>query len=147
MRALRGALGTVGVLVGTWGAVELLALGRENLGAASVWLLGGVVVHDAVLAPFVLAVVAVGARVLPRWARGAAAAALVVLGSVTVMAVPVLGRFGARPDNATLLDRDYGRGWLVIAGLVLVCAVVGAGRRRGGTRRASNASVEGTGRG
>ena len=34
----------------------------------------------------------------------------------------MLGRFGAKDDNATLLDRNYGLGWLGI--VVLVVAVV-----------------------
>ncbi|QTE31014.1 hypothetical protein [Pengzhenrongella sicca] len=126
MRATRIILGAVGVLVGSWGAVELIRQGVANLVAATVWLLGGVVVHDGVLAPVAIAIAALGVSVLPRWLLPSAAAAAVVLGTVTIMAVPVLGRFGARADNATLLDRDYGRGWLVVAGLVLVCVVVGA---------------------
>jgi len=125
VRATRTILGAVGVLVGMWGAVELIRQGAANLGAATVWLLGGVVVHDGVLAPVAIAIAALGVSVLPRWMVPSAAAAAVVLGTVTIMAVPVLGRFGARADNATLLDRDYGRGWLIVAGLVLVCAVVG----------------------
>jgi hypothetical protein len=62
--------------------------------------------------------------------------AAVVLGSVTVLAVPVLGRFGERSDNATLLDRDYTAGWLVLA-LFTVAAVVVASvlRSRRATRR------------
>ena len=47
-----------------------------------------------------------------------------VLGAVTLLAVPVLGRFGAQPDNPTLLDRAYGPGWLVLAGLTVLLAVV-----------------------
>ncbi|MFC6344016.1 hypothetical protein ACFP8W_18700, partial [Nocardioides hankookensis] len=61
---------------------------------------------------------------LPRAVRGPAVVGLVVLGSVTLLAVPVLGRFGARPDNATLLDRHYTAGWLVLAAVVLVAVVV-----------------------
>ena len=45
--------------------------------------------------------------------------ALVVLATVTVTAIPVLGRFGARPDNLTILPRNYVLGWLVLAALVL----------------------------
>ena len=52
------------------------------------------------------------------------AAALVVLGATTLLAVPVLGRFGARPDNPTLLDRDYPAGWLALAGVVVLTTVV-----------------------
>ena len=62
------------------------------------------------------------ARGCPRSVRAPAAVALVVLGSVTLLAVPVLGRFGARPDNPTLLDRDYSAGWLVARRRSLVVA-------------------------
>ena len=60
----------------------------------------------------------------------------VVLASVTLVAVPALGRFGARPDNPTLLDRRYLAGWLVVAGLVAVGVVVATFvRSRRGARR------------
>ena len=67
----------------------------------------------------------------------AALVGLVVLGTTTLFAVPVLGRFGARTDNPTLLDRDYTAGWLVLAGII-AAAVVGAAlvrSRRGSGRR------------
>ena len=61
-----------------------------------------------------------------------------VLGPVTLLAVPVLGRFGERPDNPTLLDRDYTAGWLVLAGLtaltVAAAAVVRSRRTRSSGR-------------
>ena len=52
-----------------------------------------------------------GVAAAPGRLRAPAAAAFVVLGSVTLLAIPVLGRFGARPDNPTLLDRHYVAGW------------------------------------
>ena len=132
MSATRVILVILGVMIGAFGAVELASTGMGNVVAASVWLLGGVLVHDGVLAPATMAVAALGASLLPRWIRPAAAAAVVVLGTVTIMAIPVLGRFGARTDNPTLLDRPYLLGWLVMAGLVLACASVSAflARRR-----------------
>jgi hypothetical protein len=57
---------------------------------------------------------------------------LVVLAPTTLLAVPELGRFGARPDNPTLLDRPYWVGWWAVAGIVLagvVLATVRRGRR------------------
>ena len=60
---------------------------------------------------------AVAARRLPAYVRAPAAVGPVVWGSVTLLAVPVPGRFGARDDNRTLLDRPY-----VVTGLV-GCAV------------------------
>ena len=135
---IRGLLGLVGVGGAAYGGWLLHDRGWENFVAAGTWLVGGVVLHDGVLAPVVLLVCLVGTRLLPPVVRGPAAAGLVVLGSVTLLAVPVLGRFGARPDNPTLLDRDYALGWVVLAALTLagvaVATYVGARDTRRGSR-------------
>ncbi|MEV7431359.1 hypothetical protein AB0N29_17230 [Nocardioides sp. NPDC092400] len=137
---VRVVLAAVGVLLATYGA-WLLVSRESDLVDVGTWLLGGAVLHDALLVPLVLVLGLVASRWLPRPARAPAAVGLVVLGSVTLLAVPVLGRFGAREDNPTLLDRDYTAGWLVLAALVAVGVVAGTiGRiprdRRGG--RGSN---------
>ncbi len=117
----RLALGGIGVLIGLYGVFRLLELGWDNLVATVVWLAGGVVLHDAVLAPLVVVVCALAVLALRSRAwRAAAAGGLVVLGTVTLTAVPVLGRFGAKDDNPTLLDRPYVVGWLLVAGLVVL---------------------------
>ncbi len=122
---LRALLVGLGVLVGGYGAYLLLSRqDADQLLNAAIWLASGVVLHDLVLAPIVLGLVVLGARLVPVAARVPAASALVVLGSVTVLAVPVLGRFGARPDNPTLLDRGYAAGWFALAGVVLLATVV-----------------------
>ena len=128
----RVAIGALGVLAGLYGGWLVLSRGHDllNLG---LWLAAGVVLHDGVLALVVLAIGTVAVRLLPRPAKAPAVVGFVVLGSVTLLAVPVLGRFGARSDNPTLLDRDYTVGWLVLAGLVLVgvvtASLVGSRRR------------------
>ena len=133
----RLAIGAVGVLMGAFGALRFLQLDLADLFDAVLWLAGGVVVHDAILAPLTIALTVLGTRVVPAGLRTRVTVALVVLLTVTVTAIPVLGRFGARPDNATILPRDYTAGWLVLAALVLV-ATLAAGpvsralrRRRG----------------
>ncbi len=130
-------LAVAGVALAAYGAVELLGTGWSNVAASLPWLLGVVVVHDAVLTPLVLGLGAAGALLLPRWARAPAGFVVVVLGSVTLIAVPVLGRFGAKPDNPSLLDRPYLTGWLLVAGIVVVgsAAVALARRRREGGGR------------
>ena len=83
------------------------------------------VAHDAFIAPVV---VLLGVALLPRlpsWSRGPAVAGFVVLLTVTLTAVPVLGRFGAKPDDPWLLPRPYGALWLGFA--LAVVAVVVAG--------------------
>ncbi|HVS54497.1 MAG TPA: hypothetical protein VHD62_19230, partial [Opitutaceae bacterium] len=53
-----------------------------------------------------------------------------VLATVTLTAVPVLGGWGRRPDNPTLLDRHYVVGWLAFAGLVLTGTLLGVALAR-----------------
>jgi hypothetical protein len=122
---LRILLAGLGALAVAYGASLLLSRqDPDQVVNAAIWLASGVVLHDLVLAPVVLALVALGTRIAPAASRAPAAAALVVLGAVTLLAVPVLGRFGARPDNPTLLDRDYTAGWFALAGFVLLATVV-----------------------
>ena len=133
---LRVLLAGLGVLVGGYGAFLLLSRqDPDQLLNAALWLVSGVVLHDFVLAPLVLGLVVVGARLVPAVGRAPVAAGLVVLGTATVFAIPVLGTFGQRSDNPTLLDRDYLRGWLVFAALTVAVstyAALRARRRRSG---------------
>lgn len=125
---MRGRLliGGVGVVVGLFGAYLLLSRqDQDQLVSAAIWLASGVLLHDFVLAPLVLVVVAIGARAVPSGFRAAAVAGLVVLGTATVLAIPVLSGMGERPDNPSLLNRDYWTGWLVLAVVVLIAVVVG----------------------
>jgi hypothetical protein len=115
-------MGALGVLVGLYGGWLVLSRGHDVVDLL-VWLVVGVVLHDGVLAVAVLALGAATLRLLPQAARAPAVVGFVVLGSTTLFAVPVLGRFGARPDNPTLLDRSYWAGWLVLAGLTLAVVV------------------------
>jgi len=124
VKVLRGLLFMLGLAGLAWGGKQLLGLGFDNLTITGVWLAAGVLAHDAVLAPLVLVMALIAVRVVPVWLRGPLAAGLVVLGSVTLLAVPVLGRFGARADNPTLLDRDYVGGWLVLAAITLAGVAV-----------------------
>ena len=123
----RVALGAVGLVLGCYGGWLLLT--RQDVAQlvdVGVWLVAGVVVHDVLLSAAVVVGGVLLARLVPPTWRAPATAGLVVLGTVTLAAVPVLGRFGARSDNPTLLDRDYVAGWLVLAALVAGAVVVGA---------------------
>ncbi|MDN4161654.1 hypothetical protein [Nocardioides abyssi] len=133
----RLGLGALGVAMAAYG-VWLLVTRESDLVDVATWLVGGAVLHDGVLVPVVLLLGLVCSRWLPWAARGPAAVGLVVLGSVTLLAVPVLGRFGAREDNPTLLDRDYTSGWLVLAGLVAVGVVAATLVRMRRVGRGSN---------
>jgi hypothetical protein len=121
--AVRVVLGALGLAAGLWGVRLLLGLDLRDLVDAGIWLVGGVVLHDFVLAP---AVLALGLLVVPRLpgpVRAPAVAAAVVVGLVTAAVFPTLGRFGAKPDDPYLLARPYLAWWLGFAGAAAVIAV------------------------
>lgn len=123
-------LGAVGVAMGLFGLLRFTQHDLARIVDAVVWLAGGVVVHDALFAPLVLLATAVGARVVPARVRTRVLVVLVVLVTVSVTAIPVLGGWGRRPDNPTLLDRHYVVGWCVFAAVVLLASVAGPLWRR-----------------
>ena len=125
-------LGALGVAVAAYGAWLLLQEDLADLVDTAVWLAGGVVLHDFVLVPVTLLLGLALIRLLPANLRAPVVGGLVVLGTVTLMAVPVLGGWGANADNPTILDRNYPVGWLVVAGVTMLVVVLTIALRRGG---------------
>ncbi len=144
MTAVRALLIAAGVAAGAYGASLLFDLGQHNLVATVKWLAGGVVLHDGILGPATIAIAVVAARLLRGRVPAPVIVGGIVLGTVTVVAIPVLGRFGQRSDNATLLDGSYVVGWFVFAGLTLLLVVAALVRDR---RTASRGGGDGTGPG
>ncbi|MFH9728234.1 hypothetical protein ACH4M4_35500 [Streptomyces sp. NPDC017254] len=127
MSAGRYVVGGCGLALMAFGGS--LVIGRPEPWSVVLWLAGGVLVHDAVIAPLVMAVGALAAAAGPRL-RGAPRAALIVAGSLTVIALPPLLRPGP-VANATVLPLDYPRNWLLAMAAVAVITVGYAGTRAG----------------
>ncbi len=147
MRATRVILGLAGIVLAAVGVMKLIDRGLDNLLHTATWLVGGVIAHDGLLAPVVVLLGVVTVRAMPAWARTPVVAGFVVLGSATIMAIPVLGRYGARADNPTLLDRNYTAGWLVLAALVATGVAVAAWWNRRQLARVDERHVAGGGDG
>lgn len=130
--AARGVLIALGVAGAAYGLQRLAGLGLDQVVAVLVWAVGGLIAHDGVLAPLVVVLGVLAARRAAPWLRVPLMWALVVLGPLTLIAVPVLGRPGARADNPTLLDRNYVLGYAVLVVLVLGATALMALRRRAG---------------
>ncbi|MYT33720.1 hypothetical protein [Streptomyces sp. MspMP-M5] len=96
-----------------------------------VWLGGALILHDAVIAPLVLLA---GLVLVRGWARGPVRGALLVAGTLTAVALPVLLRPGPKA-NSSVLPLDYPRNWLfmlltVATATALVLAARGFRRQR-----------------
>lgn len=121
MRAARLVLGAVGVGVGLVGGWMLLDDGGEALRSVAVFLVGGVLVHDAVLAPLTILLGFLAFRILPARAHGAVLVGFTVWATVTVVALPALSGQGVKADNPTLLPRDYLEAWSWFTAVVVGC--------------------------
>ncbi|MBX7435061.1 hypothetical protein JDV09_23610 [Mycobacterium sp. Y57] len=121
MTAARVLCVLAGVAGVGYGALLLWDNSPTVLLRIAVWAAVGVVVHDFVFAPLCAAAGLAGRRLIPaRWLSPVAIAALcsVVL---VALAIPVYGRPGMRPDNPTVLNRDYPTGFWIALGIVWAC--------------------------
>jgi hypothetical protein len=143
---LRFALGAVGAAVLGYGVYGLLTEPAiSDLGNVGEWLVAGVVLHDAVLAPLVFAACALAYRGVGARLRGRLAALLLVGGSLVLVSVPALLQQG-RNANPTVLPLDYARNLAVLLAVVVGAAALYAGvdarRRRRAARREQAAHEE-----
>jgi len=134
--AMRTCVGAVGVAMLGFGAWNLLWHQRAQVGppdAVGKWLLGGVILHDAILAPLVFLACAVVWRHTGARVRRALALFLLAGGSLVIIALPDILRSGDNP-NPTVTPLDYPRNLtitLVVLAIVAVLSVAaGAGRDR-----------------
>ena len=107
-----------------WGAWLLVDLSTATLIRIAVWTGVGVVIHDFVFAPVTAALGYTGRRWIGRrwWPPVAVAAVCSV--TLVLLAVPVFDRPGAKPDNPSVLDRDYPLGVGLSVAVVWACVPV-----------------------
>jgi hypothetical protein len=118
---MRFVLVVLGLVVAGYGALLLWANPPVIILRILVWALVAIVLHDLVFAPVCVALGFAARRLIPRrWWPPIAIAALcsVVL---VLLAVPVYTKPGMRPDNMTVLDRDYPRGLSLSLAAVWLC--------------------------
>ena len=112
-----------------WGVRGILVeSARTHPAELGRWIIGSAVVHDALLVPLVLAVAWLARRVVPAAAWPAMRWALATTGVLLLVSWPYVRGYGRRPDNPSLLPRDYGQGLLVTLVLVWLVALVVAAR-------------------
>jgi hypothetical protein len=118
---MRIALVAVGLVLGGYGAVLLWENPPVIIMRILVWALVGVVLHDLVFAPVCVALGFAARRLIPgKWWPPIAVAAF-CSAVLVFLAIPVYGKPGMRPDNMTVLDRNYPLGFWVSLGIVWAC--------------------------
>jgi hypothetical protein len=130
VRTARTALGALGVAGIVWGAWLLSDDGTDKLRSTALWLVGVVVLHDAVLAPVVVLLGVLAAKTLPRHQRAVAAVAFLIWGTLTLAVANVLSGVGGKPGMDSLLHRPYVSAWLALTGAALAVAVASSVMRR-----------------
>ena len=120
----RIALIVLGLILGVYGAVLVWENPPVIIMRILVWALVGVVLHDAVFAPVCVALGFAARRLIPGkwWAPIAVAAFCSVV--LAFLAIPVYGKPGMRPDNLTVLDRNYPLGLSISLAIVWLCLLI-----------------------
>lgn len=123
---LRVGLGAVGVAIIGYGAVRILEQSRYTHPThLALWLVAALLVHDAVIAPVVLAIGAVLARFVPGRARAYVEGALIAAGLVSSVAVVLIYRehkYGSR--SLALLQQDYRAHLVLLLGVIAAVSVL-----------------------
>ncbi len=127
---IRIPLAIAGAAAIGWGLWLMRDDGPERWQSQVAWFLGGVVAHDAVIAPLVVLLGVGASRILPSRYRSSVAVGFIVWVTVTAAVANVLLPVGGRTDNPSLMNRPYALAWLAFTGVVLVLVIVAARRGR-----------------
>lgn len=125
MRAWRVILVVSGILVGLFGAVQLLAgTPFTNLLILAGWMIGAVVIHDGLIAPAVVAVGWAVGRVVPARGRRYLQAFLIAGGLVTAIAIPLIARRDTQEPSKAILQQNYAANLTVLLGLLAAASLL-----------------------
>lgn len=130
MKAIRGLLLATGLIMGLWGLWLMRDFSFEQLRSAGLWLIGGIVFHDAILAPIVVLYGFVHFKTIPGYARKPATIGLILWGTISAAVFNVLSGQGGKPDNDTVINRPYLTSWLVLTVILALVVAVNIMLRR-----------------
>jgi hypothetical protein len=142
MKAWRIGLAVAGVVVGLYGVGHLLVgTGFGSLFVLAGWLVGAVVLHDAVLAPAVVGIGWALGRFVPPRARRWLQAFLVAAGLVTVVAIWLIAREGTQEPQKAILQQNYLANLTLLLGLLAGASLFGYLVQRATSGRARSRST------
>jgi hypothetical protein len=117
---LRRALGVIGIALTGYGILRILQLvhGSQLFGLV-IWLVGGLAIHDGLLAPAVIGIGLLLRRFLPERPRAFVQAALVTGGLISSVGLVLIWRRGkTSAPSLALLDQNYLSHLILLLGLV-----------------------------
>ena len=125
--ASRLLLGAVGIGLMGYGIVRILTDAKDTKPVSLVkWLIGALLVHDALIAPVVIGVGWLLARYVPPRARRYLQAGLVCGGLVSAVGVLMIWRQGkSGAASLALLQQDYRRNLLILLTIVALGSLAG----------------------
>ena len=127
------AVGLPVMAFGVWGV--FVDADRTHPAELARWVVGSALATDLLVVPAVIAVGAVAWRVTPRAWWPTVRAALVVTGSLALVAWPFVQGYGDDPANPSLLPRDYAAGLAIAVGVVWALAAAHLAWRWAAARR------------
>ncbi|MHA0285481.1 hypothetical protein ACXYX3_03405 [Mycobacterium sp. C3-094] len=130
MTVVRTVLVAAGLALAGYGALLLVDFSTAVLIRIAIWAAAGVILHDFVFAPLCAALGFAGRRLIPAGWRAPAGIAALCSVVLALLAVPVYDKPGMRPDNMTVLDRDYVTGFWVALAVVWVLVPLSVLARR-----------------
>jgi hypothetical protein len=120
-QVLRVGLGLTGTALVCYGIVRILQQPSSHPVELAEWLLGALLLHDALLAPLVLLIGASVSRFVPAGPRPYVQGGLIAAGLVSVLGVVLISRQGkVSSPSLALLQQDYR------ANLAILLAVITA---------------------
>jgi len=119
----------IGLAIGTpvmgWGVRGLLHdSARAHPAELARWIVGSAIVHDALVLPLVVILSVAARRAVPSPAWPAVRWALAASAMLVLVSWPFLSGVGRRPDNPSLLPRNYVVGVAIVIGIVWLSAAV-----------------------
>ena len=120
----------VGLGIVAFGVRGLLS--SNIVGSAQSWasfLIGGLILHDGLLAPVVIGVSVATVFLVGSRVRPVVQGTLYVVACAVAISIPVLTGQGRNPGNPSILPRDYWRDLAIVVGVIALCGAALALRR------------------
>ena len=138
MKAWRIILAIAGIGLGVFGVLRLVTeIPVHSLLVLVLWMLAALAIHDGLVSAAVVAVTSLLRRYVPDRGRRFLQIALIMIGLIIVIAIPMIFLRGSQPPAKALLLRNYGASLTLLVGIIAVitltlCAIRVARERPAG---------------